>query len=45
VKAVRLMDLGLNVLILDLDHLAEFGGFLVEFTIRCFVGWYFGVVC
>jgi hypothetical protein len=43
-KAVGLVDLGLDILILDLDHLAEFGSFLVEFSIRCLVCGDFWVV-
>ena len=43
-KSVGLVDLGLDVLILDLDHLAEFGGFLVEFAVRRLVCGDFWVV-
>jgi hypothetical protein len=43
-KAVGLVDLGLDVLVLDLDYLAEFGGFLVEFTVGCLVRRDFGVI-
>jgi hypothetical protein len=43
-KAVGLVDLGLDVLILDLDHLVEFSGFLVEFAVRRLVCGDFWVV-
>ena len=43
-KAIGLVDLGLDVLVLDLDYLAEFGGFLVEFTVGCLVCGDLGVV-
>ena len=36
-EAIGLVDLRLNVLILDLDYLAEFGSLLVEFTVGCLV--------
>jgi len=32
-EAVGLVNLGLNILVLDLDYLAEFGRFLVKFTV------------
>ena len=32
-KAVGLVDLGLDILVFDLDYLAEFGRFLVKFTV------------
>jgi hypothetical protein len=38
------MNLGLDVLVLDLDYLAEFGSFLVEFTVGCFVRRDLGIV-
>jgi hypothetical protein len=44
-KSVGLVDLGLNILVFDLDYLAEFSGFLVEFTVGCLVRRDFGVVC
>jgi hypothetical protein len=44
-KAVGLVNLGLDILILDLDYLAEFCSFLIEFTVRCFVRGDFRVVC
>jgi hypothetical protein len=37
VKSVGLVDLGLDVLVFDLDYLAEFGRFLIEFTVGCLV--------
>jgi len=43
-KAVGLVDLGLDILVFDLDYLAEFGGFLVEFTVRRLVCGDFWVV-
>ena len=43
-KAVGLVDLGLDILVFDLDYLAEFSGFLVEFTVRCLVRRDLGVI-
>ena len=43
-KAVGLVDLGLDILVLDLDDLAEFGRFLIEFTVRCLVRRDLGVI-
>jgi len=43
-EAVGLVNLGLNILILDLDYLAEFGRFLVEFTVGCLVRGDFWIV-
>lgn len=43
-KAVGLVDLGLDILVLDLDYLAELSGFLVEFTVGRLVSGNFWVV-
>ena len=44
-KAIGLVDLGLDILVLDLDHLAEFSGFLIEFAVGCLVSGDLGIVC
>lgn len=43
-KAVGLVNLGLDILVFDLDYLAEFGRFLVEFTVGCLVRGDFWIV-